>query len=244
MTVEILQTLKFLAPFSDSGVLTPASLLEVGCGEGDLAVALGEKLRVVAIERNQSAALSAMQKCVNVIQMDFFDFPENEDKFDIVLFARSLHHIQPLEEAICKTAKLLKPDGRMIIEDFAAEKADLATVNWYFRARRELNGVGLLSSHSRFHAVDSAPNALTWWRQHHFEKHQVATSTEMRQAIAAHFTIEEESFVPYMYRYLLTDLLPGVDGTEVEWAIFEDEDRLCAEGQIIPIGYRLVAAKK
>lgn len=244
MTVELLQTLNFLAPFSDASHSAPPSLLEVGCGAGDLAQILSEKMRVTAVERDESAALAAAQKGVEVLLMDFLDFPENEMQFDFVLFARSLHHIQPFESALRKTAKLLKPGGRLLLEDFAAEKADAATVNWYEHARDELKGAGLLSPHPRFHDTDASADSLTWWRRHHFEKHQVATSTQMRTAIAGHFSIEEEAFVPYMYRYLLADLLPGVDSVDVEWAIFGDEQRLCGAGQIIPIGYRLVATQK
>jgi hypothetical protein len=140
---------------------------------------------------------------------------------------------------------MVAPGGRLIIEDFAAEKADKATVAWYLQTRDELTSLGLLSAQSCVHReIDVSAEPLDWWRQHHFGLHHVATSEEMRTAIEEYFEIEEETFVPYMYRYLLADLLSGVDATEVEWAIYGDESRLCDLGDLCKIGYRLVATKK
>lgn len=241
MTVETIQTLDFLAPYSDS---SHTSVLEVGCGKGDLALALSQKFKLTAIDKDEDSVLSALQKGVEAQLVNFFDYPEGAEKFDIILFTRSLHHIHPLAGAISKTSRLLKPSGRLIIEDFAVEKADQATVEFFFRSRAELAASGLLSAHSFIHAFDPCADPLTWWRHHHLEKHHVATGAQMRTEISEHFSIEQEESVPYLYRYLVSDLLPGVDTTDVEWAIFGNEQRLCEEGRICPIGYRLVATKK
>ncbi len=240
MAVETLQTLEFLAPFTGSA---DVRLLEVGCGRGELALLLSPRIRMTAIDASESAILAAMQIGVEAHLADFLDFPE--EKFDVVLFTRSLHHIHPLGEAIAKAARMVASGGRLIIEDFAAEKADNATVSWYFQTRRELIAAGLLSTQSGLHhQIDESSEPLEWWRQHHFGKHQVATSEEMRAVIAEHFQIESETFVPYMYRYLIADLLSGVDASEIEWAVYGDEARLCDLGEIRPIGYRLVATQK
>ncbi len=240
MAVETLQTLGFLAPFTGSA---DVRLLEVGCGRGELALLLSPRIRMTAIDRSESAILAAMQIGVEAHLADFFDFPEEE--FDIVLFTRSLHHINPLSEAVAKAARMLAPGGRLIIEDFAAEKADKATVAWYFQTRNELTSIGLLSPQSCVHhQIDVSAEPLDWWRQHHFGLHHVATSDEMRAAIGEHFEIETETLVPYMYRYLIADLLSGVDASEIEWAVYGDEARLCDLGEIRQIGYRLVATKK
>ncbi|RTL36156.1 MAG: class I SAM-dependent methyltransferase [Candidatus Melainabacteria bacterium] len=241
MTVETIQTLDFLAPYTGSSDLT---LLEVGCGEGALALSLSQKLIVTAIDKDERAVLTAAQKGVEALLVNFLEYPEGAEKFDIVLFTRSLHHIQPLAGAVSKAAKLLKPSGLLILEDFAVEKADAATVEFFFRARAELVAAGLLSSHSFIHSFDPCADPMTWWRHHHLEKHHVATGAEMLAAISEHFSIEKEDYVPYLYRYLVSDLLPGVDTTDVEWAIFGNEERLCVEERILPIGYRLVATKK
>ncbi|MBS1954994.1 MAG: methyltransferase domain-containing protein [Cyanobacteria bacterium SZAS-4] len=240
MAVETLQTLEFLAPYTASSAVR---LLEVGCGRGELAMLLSPRVKMTAIDRSESAILAAMQIGVEAHLVDFFDFPE--EQFDVVLFTRSLHHISPLGEAVAKAARMVAPGGRLIIEDFAAEKADQATVEWYFRTRDELISSGLSSPQScMHHQIDESTEPLNWWRQHHFGKHHVATSEEMRAVIGEHFEIEKESFVPYMYRYLVAGLLSGVDASEIEWAVYGNEAELCELGEICRIGYRLVATKK
>ncbi len=240
MTVGTLQTLSFLAPFTGSADLR---LLEVGGGKGELALLLSQRVQLTAIDNSEAAVLAALQIGVEVHLVVFFDCPE--EQFDVVLFSRSLHHIHPLDKAVAKAARMLAPGGRLIIEDFAAEKADKATVEWYFQTRQELTALGLLSRQSCVHHhLDVSAEPLNWWCEHHFGVHSVATSAQMRTAIEGQFEITEESFVPYMYRYLLADLLSGVDTTEIEWAIYGDEERLCALGEIRRIGYRLVATKK
>lgn len=240
MTVGTLQTLSFLAPFTGSAAVR---LLEVGCGRGELALLLAPRVQMTAIDSSEAAILAAVQIGVEAHLVDFFDYPD--EQFDVVLFTRSLHHIHPLSNAVAKAARMVAPGGRLIIEDFAAERADSATVEWYFQTRAELTSLGLLSPQSSVHEqLDVSANPLQWWREHHFGLHHVATSQEMRAAIEEHFEIDEETFVPYMYRYLLADLLSGVDATEVEWAIYGDEARLCDLGKLCRIGYRLVATKK
>jgi uncharacterized protein (TIGR02172 family) len=39
--------------------------------------------------------------------------------FDVVLFVRSLHHAHPLSESVEQAHRLLVPEGRVIVEDFA-----------------------------------------------------------------------------------------------------------------------------
>lgn len=240
MAVETLQTLEFLAPFTASA---DVRLLEVGCGRGELASLLSPRIRMTAIDSSESAILAAMQIGVDAQLADFLDL--SEEQFDVVLFTRSLHHITPLGEAVAKAARMVAPGGRLIIEDFAAEKADKATVEWYFQSRDELIANGLLSPQSCIHHhVDDSAEPLDWWREHHFGVHHVATSVEMRAVIGEHFEIEMEAFVPYMYRYLVADLLSGMDTSEIEWAVYGDEAHRCELGEIRPIGYRLVATKK
>lgn len=240
MAVETLQTLEFLAPFTGSANVR---LLEVGCGRGELALLLSPRIQMTAIDSSESAVLAAMQIGVEAHLADFFDFPE--EQYDVVLFTRSLHHINPLGEAVAKAARMVATGGRLIIEDFAAEKADSATVEWYFHTRDELISSGLLAIQSCLHPqVDHSAEPLDWWRHHHFGLHHVATSEEMRAVVQEHFEIESETFVPYMYRYLVADLLSGVDASEIEWAVYGDEARLCDLGEICRIGYRLVATKK
>lgn len=73
MTVETIQTLDLLAPYTGSSDLT---LLEVGCGEGALALSLSQKLIVTAIDKDERAVLTAAQKGVEALLVNFLEYPE------------------------------------------------------------------------------------------------------------------------------------------------------------------------
>jgi SAM-dependent methyltransferase len=239
MMIGTEKTLEFLKPLLE----TPAiRLLEVGCGHGELASVLSQRIQVTAIDRSESAVLAAMQIGVEAQCVNFLEYTADKP-FDIVVFARSLHHIQPLPAAIDKAFELLAADGKFVIEDFAAEQADDDTINWYAESRAQLVELGLLLESGR-HKIDLSGIPLDWWHHHHFVSHSVSSSIQMRAAIETQFRLEQESFVPYLYRYLVDDLLSGVDTSEVAQAIFADEQRLCEQNRIRSIGYRLVATKK
>lgn len=230
------QTLEFLQRHISSA---DCRLLEVGCGKGELAALLARKCKVRAIDKSQEAIASAFDLGVDASVADLLTY--QDDAFDIVFFSRSLHHIHPLEKAIERAATLLKADGRLIIEEFAAELADRATVAWYFETRAELEKAGLFRSRVCRHDFDPARDPLDWWNEHHFVSHHLSKSNEMKNAIEEKFEIIQEEFVPYLYRYLIAESAADVDTSQVDQGIFDQERQLIVEAKIKTIGYRIVA---
>jgi SAM-dependent methyltransferase len=102
----------------------PARVLEVGCGDGGLARAIaGLGHRVTAID--PAAPAGAIFQAV---ALEDFDGPE---PFDAVVASRSLHHIHDLAGAADKIAGLLRPGGRLIVDEHAFDRLDEPTARWF-----------------------------------------------------------------------------------------------------------------
>ena len=63
----------------------------------------------------------------------------------MVLFTRSLHHLQPLVSAVERAHQLLEPGGLLVADDFAVDQADRATAAYFYDARSLLVAAGALS---------------------------------------------------------------------------------------------------
>src|SRR5438552_891899 len=102
----------------------PARVLEVGCGRGALAAALADLgYQVTGVDRDAEMAAAAEKRGVSVIQADVRDV---RGEYDVVLFTRSLHHAESLDDLLACAAGLLAPDGQIVIEEFAWERVDQA----------------------------------------------------------------------------------------------------------------------
>lgn len=106
-----------------------ARLLEVGCGDGRLAAALQRRgVRVLALDQSAAAVRAARARGVTCVRADFLAF--EHAPFDVLLFTRSLHHLQPLDEAVARARRLLVPGGRLLVEDFQNERGAALFVGW------------------------------------------------------------------------------------------------------------------
>src|SRR5262245_26885410 len=115
----------------------PLRILDVGCGTGLVAHRLQARgYDVVAID--ESAELVQQTRALGVDAQlaawpSFVDTP-----FDVVLFARSLHHIQPLAAAVEHAHHLLVPSGLILVDDFAWAEIDPITAEWFYSVVRLL----------------------------------------------------------------------------------------------------------
>ncbi len=101
----------------------------------------------------------------------------NRGPYEAVILALSLHHVESLDRAVDSVWRLLAPGGRLIVDEFAHERAD-----------------GEIAD--RFYA---SPASLGRWREHHRTFH---TGTAMVDAISECFDITSLANVPYLHRYL------------------------------------------
>jgi SAM-dependent methyltransferase len=99
----------------------PARVLEVGCGEGDLAWALDAAgYDVVAVDPEAPEG-----RIFRRTTIEAFDEP---GPFDAVVASRSLHHVEDLGSVLDKLARLT--DGPLILNEFAWDRREPMTPEW------------------------------------------------------------------------------------------------------------------
>lgn len=192
------ETADFLASHLQPG----ATLLEVGCGEGDVGIELGRRgLRVIAIDADSDAAARPRRGGLDarVATWPAFDHAQ----VDAIAFTRSLHHIHPLDAAVARARELLRPGGVLLVEDFAFNEVDDATIDWFVDLLRADAAQALLLPRPGFVTrllAAEAPRAE--WRRHHGDFH-LHDAAAMQSEIRARFASVQMECVPYVYRYLV-----------------------------------------
>jgi SAM-dependent methyltransferase len=100
--------------------------------------------------------------------------------FDAVLSNLALHHIPNLRGALAKIRRLLRPGGRLIVNEHAWDRLDEPTARWYLEQRAAIDP----------HAPRSVDQCLDEWVADHAGLH---SSAAMRKELDQRF--EERLFV-------------------------------------------------
>jgi len=103
-----------------SEVPNGASILDIGCGTGELAKALSTNAKLIdAIDLSPTMIEQAKKrhsaKNINYIVKDFCEFDE-ENKYDCIVSVATFHHLD-LTTALPKVIRLLKDGGVFIVLD-------------------------------------------------------------------------------------------------------------------------------
>lgn len=193
-------------------VPSPARVLEVGCGSGELARALAAAGHsVTAIDPNAPEGPLFRQVSLE-------DFAE-PGPFDAVVASRSLHHVPDLGLALEKIDSLLARGGLIVLDDYAKERFDLRTAAWYYEHRRTIAAAGGPD------APDSLDECVHEWE---VDDAQIHGYGEMRGELDRRFQELAFGWVPYLY----SDL----EGA----ASMADEQAAIAAGTIEATGFRYV----
>ena len=99
----------------------PARVLEVGCGEGELARALDDAgYEVVAIDPEAPEGAIFRRTTIEAFAED--------GRFDAVVASLSLHHVHDLGAALDKLTRLSR--GPLIVNEFAWDRLEPMTPEW------------------------------------------------------------------------------------------------------------------
>jgi len=94
----------------------PADVLEVGCGEGELAERLVRELDVSLVALDQSARMVELTRArgVDARVGDVQELPFPDASFDVVVAAWMLFHVPDLDRGLAEIARVLRPGGRLV----------------------------------------------------------------------------------------------------------------------------------
>jgi SAM-dependent methyltransferase len=238
MRFETRYTYDFVKRFLPS---TCRRILEVGCGTGDLAAhLLRDGYAVTAIDSDPECVAAARQRGVNAQIATWPGF--DDGYFDAILFTRSLHHIHPLDYSVRHAADRLRDGGRIIVEDFAYESADEKTLRWFASAIRLFENSGSLTVSDDFlETVLSKTEMLKAWRQNH--ETELHTAAEINTELEKMFGCVVREKAAYYFRYIAKAITAAEDRDAVLQDFARQEETLSADGLIVALGRRFVAAQ-
>jgi SAM-dependent methyltransferase len=225
-TVAVPHTLAHLKPLLPA---PPARVLEAGCGRGALAAALADhRYQLTGVDRDAEMAAAAAERGVPVIRADVRDI---SGEYDVVLFTRSLHHADDLDDILAHAVTLLAPGGRVIIEEFAWERVDHTAADFLYDNRALLVATGLLD------AETPADDLLDAWITGHDFLHRGSAMLDALGRAGFDLTTVD---TPMLWR--LVDGRGGVwtePATRVASAlntVRRAEERRIAAGTLTPVG--------
>jgi SAM-dependent methyltransferase len=162
----------------------PATVLEIGAGDGALAQALREVgYEVVAIDPEPGGP--------GVEAVALIDVDGSAGVFDAAVAVVSLHHVEPLEASCRRLGELVRPSGVLVLAEFDVERVDERAAGWWIEA-----------SGNEDH---TPPEVVAELRRH---CHPIP---RLQAALDPWFALEPPARAPYLYRWARRPELLGAE---------------------------------
>ena len=195
----------------------PVRVLEIGCGNGELAQALASQgYEITAIDPDAPPG-----SIFHRVSLEDFTDPHG---FAGVVSSVALHHTADLAGALDKIVDFLPAGGVLVLEEFARENLSGATARWYYHQRRSLAEAG------RVDAV-VAEDFARWEQDSRTDLADIHPVATIRAQLESRFAERIVQWTPYLYSFRLDDALEPL------------ERRLISEGAIDATGLWYVGAR-
>jgi SAM-dependent methyltransferase len=213
---------------------SPTRVLEVGCGEGELALTLARAGHSVTAIDPRAPEGSIFRR----VRIEEFTDPA---QFDHVVASLSLHHVEDLGTALGNMADLLRVGGSLVVVEFAWDRIDEATAEWALErlptaspskkpswlgrcCRRGARGG---EGESHYHGDHAEAHFAEWAGEE-----SLHDSRQVRAELECRFVERLFEWVPYLYPDL------GDDVSEA------DESAAIEAGTINATGFRYVGTRR
>jgi SAM-dependent methyltransferase len=167
---------------------TPARLLEVGAGSGELA----EELRQGGYE---VVAIDPASETPAVRAVPLNELEGTAASFDAAIAVVSLHHVEPLGESCRRLGELVRSGGTLVVDEFDVDRFDERAATWLLARRRD--GCG--------HEAEDPRKLVADMRDH------IHSLRRLCEALDEWFVLGAPARGSYLYRW---DLPPGLRDTE------------------------------
>ncbi len=164
----------------------PARVLEIGCGQGELTTAL-------AVAGYDVLGIDPLAPEGDLFRRLKLEEIEETDSYDAVVAGHSLHHMQDLDAALDRVVSILGPDGVLVVYEFAWDRLDEPTLDWFFGQRSALAAAG------RGDSPTTREELRRDWDAEHLGLHGCDA---LRNGLAERFDELAFEWVPYLYRTL------------------------------------------
>jgi SAM-dependent methyltransferase len=169
----------------------PARVVEVGAGEGELAVVLADAgYDVTAIDPAGEGG---------VLPVALLDLDAPASSFDAAVAVVSLHHVEPLDASCRRLAEAVRPSGVLVVDEFDVARFDESSAAWLLdrwretgreRDRDPTDMVAELRAH--LHPLETIRGTLGRW----FELGPVAHASYLyRWYLGEEFRADEERLI-------------------------------------------------
>jgi SAM-dependent methyltransferase len=114
----------------------PSRVLDVGCGQGELAQRIATELRaeVVGVDQSPRMVELTRERGVDARRGDVQALDFADESFDCVVAAWMLFHVPDLDRGLSEIARVLRPGGRLVAAtnsaDHLQELHDLLGTEW------------------------------------------------------------------------------------------------------------------
>ncbi len=146
----------------------PRAVLEVGCGEGELAERIRVELGVdlVAIDQSERMVELTRARGIDARVGNVQDLPFEDGLFDATIAAWMLYHVQELDRAVAELARTLRPGGRLVAatnaSDHLREMLLLGGIERFDFSFRAENGAEILGRHFAHVETRDASGTVTF----------------------------------------------------------------------------------